>query len=117
VPKNYDKRQTGPRADVELDIDLSTYGKYYLSKLKNVSIGGAFVRTRELQPVGSDLKMKFRLPGDRNPIEASGKVVWTYAQAGNTEPNSSGMGIQFTKIEENARERIAQFVARERRSN
>jgi len=110
--KSDDKRQTGVRAKVELDIDLSTYGRYYLSKLENVSIGGAFVRSRKLQPVGTSIKMRFRLPGEDKAIEADGKVVWAYKQAGSAEPNSTGMGIQFTEIEANDRERIAQFVAR-----
>ncbi|HLG20658.1 MAG TPA: TIGR02266 family protein [Bdellovibrionota bacterium] len=116
MPKNLDKRQAGPRAKVELDIDLSTYGKYYLTKLENVSIGGAFVRTKQLHPIGTAVKMRFRLPGDGAPIEADGQVVWTYRQTGQNEPNSSGMGIKFTGIEETDRERIAKFVEHETRS-
>jgi len=105
-----DKRAVGPRAQVELDVDLSTYGKYFLSKLENVSAGGAFVRTREVYPVGTDVKLRFTLPNDNATIEAAGEVIWSYNQAGRTEPNSSGMGIKFTKIQDEDRVRITRFV-------
>ena len=105
-----EKRSGGTRAQVEIDVDLSTYGRYYLSKLENVSSGGAFVRTRSVHPVGTDVKLRFRLPDDTRVIEASAEVVWVYDQAGDVEPNSTGMGIRFTNITDEDQGRIANFV-------
>jgi uncharacterized protein (TIGR02266 family) len=111
VAPGTDKRKTGTRAHVELDVDLGTYGRYFLSKLENISTGGAFIRTRQLHPVGTSVRVRFRLPGDEEPIESEGKVIWIYEQPGDEEPNSSGMGVQFTQMEEENRDRIADFVA------
>ncbi len=105
-----DDRRGSKRLDVELDIDLSTYGPYFLSKLKNISSGGAFIQTKELQSIGTEIKLRFRLPGEENLIEAKGKVAWVYTQPGKTRPNASGIGVQFTDISEGARLRIQDFV-------
>ncbi len=107
-----DKRAPGgTRAKVEFDVDLGSYEKYYLSKFENISSGGAFVRTRELQAVGTMVDLRFKLPNDRNLIQAKAEVIWTYNQAGQGEPNSSGMGVKFIEIEEKDRHKIANFVA------
>ncbi len=83
------ERREQERRDVELNVNLGAYGKYYLSKLKNISTGGAFLLTRNLETVGTDVKVRFKLPEEEASIEASGKVVWTYLQEGTREPNSS----------------------------
>ena len=109
-----DKRSGSQRARIDLDVDLSTYGKYFLLKLLNVSIGGAFVCSEKLHPIGTELKIRFKLPQDSAPIEAEGKVVWTYTQPDSTaSPNASGMGVQFTKIAQEDQNRIAGFIERQ----
>jgi uncharacterized protein (TIGR02266 family) len=82
-----------------------------LSKLENVSIGGAFVLTKENLPVGTDVKLKFHLTQDTDVIEAAGVVVWVYRQPDTQVPNSSGIGIRFTEILQEDRQRIADFVS------
>lgn len=106
-----EKRVGGERARVEIDIDLATFGHYDLSKLTNVSIGGAFIRTGNVQPIGTRIGVTFRLPGDPHPIETEGEVVWIYNQPGDTPMNATGMGIKFVEIDDADRERIRVFVA------
>lgn len=114
MPKNIkqrkEKRKT-KRAPIEIDIDLSTYGTYQINKLTNVSMGGAFICTEKLQPVGTEMKMRFQLPDDEAVIEARGQVMWAYTQPkGSSKPNSTGMGVKFTKIRKTDQERIQEFV-------
>jgi uncharacterized protein (TIGR02266 family) len=104
------ERREQERKDVELDVDLSTYGKYHLSRLKNISVGGVFVLARKLEAVGTEVRVKFSLPGLEGAIEASGRVAWTYSQGGTRDQNSSGMGIQFSDLKEEDRARIARFI-------
>jgi uncharacterized protein (TIGR02266 family) len=105
-----EKRRGGDRAKVEIDIDLATFGHYDLSKLTNVSIGGAFIRTGHVQPVGTKVGLTFRLPGDSRPIEALGEVMWVYNQPGSPRMNATGMGIRFVEIDPADRNRIGAFV-------
>ncbi|MFH1262625.1 MAG: PilZ domain-containing protein [Pseudomonadota bacterium] len=110
VPKEQEKRRVGPRARVEVDIDLSAFGHYDLSKLTNVSIGGAFIRTTAVQPIGTRIGMTFHLPGDSEAIRAEGEVVWVYNQPGKGRMNMTGMGLRFVEIDSNHREKIRKFV-------
>lgn len=105
-----DRRNQGARIQVELDVDLATYGPYALSKLENVSIGGAFIKSQKLYPVGTEVKLRFKLPGDDKIIEAEGEVVWTYEQRGQSLANHSGVGVRFTQILQSDRDRIKTFI-------
>lgn len=106
----FDRRVGGKRVEVEIDIDLATFGHYDLSKLTNVSIGGAFIRTTHTVPIGTKVGLTFRLPRDEHPIRAEGEVMWIYNQPGNPKMNATGMGIKFVAIEPSDRERIGLFV-------
>jgi type IV pilus assembly protein PilZ len=105
------ERRSETRAPVEIDVDLATYERYYLSRLENVSIGGAFIRTSEPHPVGTEVKLRFQLPGTTSAIEAAGTVVWVYRQSGTRKPNSTGFGVRFTRIADDDRDKIAAYIA------
>ena len=112
MASDQDQRVGGKRARVELDVDLGTYGRYFLTKMANVSTGGAFILTESLHPVGTPLNIRFRLPDDDASIEATAEVIWTYKQPGGSSPNASGMGVRFMEIRPEDEERISDFVAR-----
>src|SRR5580765_337611 len=99
------ERREAERAEIEIDVNLGAYGKYHLTRMTNVSIGGAFIRTQTLEDVGTPVRLKFKLPGERSAIEISGEVVWVYNQAGSREYNSTGMGIRFKQVNEKERKR------------
>ena len=104
------RREGGTRLAVEIDVDLATYGPYALSKLENVSISGAFIKSQRLYPVGTQLKLRFKLPGDDKIIEAEGEVVWTYSQRGTSLANNSGLGVRFNQILQSDRDKIKKFI-------
>ena len=111
IDHNADKRKPGfKRASVEIDVDLSPMGPYYLSKLTNLSIGGAFIQHHQPASVGTVLTIKFALPNQDMPILASATVAWTYVQPGERMPNGTGMGIQFTHIDADDEMKIKQYV-------
>ena len=105
-----DNRRRENRAEIELEIDLGAYGQYALSRLVNVSIGGAFVRSRVLHEGGTSVTLRFALPGNSELIHIEGEVVWTYDQRGETDVNASGLGIAFKKIDPQDQQRIQQYV-------
>lgn len=107
---SHERREGGARVTVEIDVDLGTYGPYALSRLENVSIGGAFIKSEKLYPVGTELKLKFKLPGDEKIIEADGQVVWAYTQRGTSLVNNSGLGVRFVQILQSDRDRIKAFI-------
>lgn len=105
-----ERREGINRADVEISVDLSTLGIYYLSRIINLSSGGAFICHPEIEPIGTILKISFTLPNDPTPIETKAQVTWSYKQAGKVKPSSTGMGIKFIEIQDDDRKKIQDFV-------
>jgi len=75
----------------------------------NVSSGGIFLITQEPFAPGTNLKISFTLPGDDQPIESMGQVVWLRDER--TAPERQpGMGVQFMAIAREDQERVREFV-------
>ena len=105
-----ERRRDGVRAPIEISVDLSTLGIYYLSRIVNISTGGAFICHPDIKPIGTLLKISFKLPLDSHPIETDAQVTWSYKQAGKAKPSSTGMGIKFLKISPDDQKRIENYV-------
>src|SRR5262245_16912682 len=91
-------RRDNTRVGTDIEVDLGSYSRYQLQRsanISNVSAGGVFIRTRDPQPVGTILHIRFLLPGEKNPVQCSAQVRWVYHQPASVSLNSSGMGLQF----------------------
>lgn len=105
------RRQEGQyRAPVQINVNLASLGPYYLSKLTNISKGGAFIQHPNPHPIGTVMDISFQLPNDFNNIKTKAKVVWKYMQGGANLPNGTGMGIQFIEIEKSDQIRIQEYI-------
>ncbi len=68
----------------------------------NIGKGGIAIRTMSPLAVDTPVSVKFRLPGAKTSIEASGRVAWSDRKA--------GMGIQFERVDSAGQTAIEQFV-------
>lgn len=76
--------------------------------VSDLSVGGVFVHTRELVPIGIVVELRFTvLLDDPVVIEATGKVV-------RHSRHPPGIGVQFNTLSEQMRDRIEQVLARQR---
>ena len=81
---------------------VSEYASY-------LSLGGMFVRTTALQPVGSTVDFDIRLSDGFRLIEGSGDVVWLRSEPGG--PGAEvGMGIRFRALDEKGRELVLKIL-------
>ncbi|MBI4714361.1 MAG: TIGR02266 family protein [Nitrospirae bacterium] len=70
--------------------------------------GGLFIETTSPAPVTTGVKVAFSLPGESRRHTVEGKVVWVRERfEGEFSP---GMGIQYTKISREDRERIQEWI-------
>jgi Tfp pilus assembly protein PilZ len=104
-----DERRRSERVPIneEFASDGSTSpdGSTWVSDL---SIGGVFVHTNELLPIGMTVELRFTvLLDDPLVIEAVGKVV-------RHSRRPSGIGVQFSTLAAPMRERVEQVLARQR---
>ena len=95
-------RRSSPR--VVLGIPISyRYGNTIAAALTlNVSSGGLCVRTTSPLDVGTTVKLRFRLPAGKKDVEAEARVAWV--------DRRSGMGLEFTTIQNGDQKSIDEFV-------
>ena len=80
-----DNRRSSTRHDVDLEGRLQSADAPVACRVKNLSIGGAFIETGRL-PMGARVTLWFRVPTLEDEINAGGTVRWATDQ---------GIGIQF----------------------
>jgi len=103
-------RRVHDRFGVELDVTVTSEHNFYAGFVENMSVGGVFIATHQLKPVGSRLELVVNLPGRAQPIKGSGEVRWVrvYSETSNTPP---GMGIRFDKLDPDSQRGIEEFLA------
>ncbi|MEB2338166.1 MAG: PilZ domain-containing protein [Nitrospirales bacterium] len=100
-----------PRASLAIKVHCITEnGKHFDTLTSGIGGGGMFIESSAPLPPGTNLKVEFSLPDKPNEkLEAEATVAWT-----RTRPERyllfPGMGIQFTGINQDARERLIDLV-------
>jgi uncharacterized protein (TIGR02266 family) len=87
------------RAPLSLEVHYRTKGSFLVSYSLNLSKGGLFLETRDLLPVGTELTVRFSIPGAKDPIETLAKVMWVRRHS-SEEGLPPGLGLQFDNLEE-----------------
>ena len=80
------------------------FGDRSVRRMDDISEQGMFIATPDIFMIGSILDLKFRLFNDDQPITVKAEV--RYVQEG------VGMGVHFTNLKTEDRERIKKFINR-----
>jgi uncharacterized protein (TIGR02266 family) len=100
-PDNFNRRSS-PRVVLGIPIQYRFGNTIAAALTLNLSHGGVAIRTTSPLEPGAKLKMRFRLPGSRQDIDAEGRIAWTDRRV--------GMGIQFEKVEPAQQTLVDTFV-------
>ena len=92
------------RVTKTIEIEFKTKEDFFKAYSENIGGGGLFVRGQQLLAVGTEVSLKFNLPGDNVPIKTLSNVVWL-----KEEPEKS-MGVQFINVNPKDGNRIKAFV-------
>lgn len=79
-----------PRTPCSIITEYIIEDRVYKDKIKNISLNGAFIQSRNSFPVDLEISQSFFFPNFEIPIQSRSKVVWT-------GPN--GFGVKFNIIE------------------
>jgi uncharacterized protein (TIGR02266 family) len=96
--------ETGPesrrfnRAPVSVEVQYRTKGSFLVSYSLNLSKGGIFLETSDLCPIGTDLTVRFTIPGNERLIETQAKVMWVRRKTSD-DGLPPGLGLQFDLLE------------------
>ena len=77
----------------------------YFRRTGNVGIGGVYFDNAIPHETGTEVTLKFTLPGDREMVVARGTVINKA-----TKQNPLGMRVRFIKTEGNGKARIRTFI-------
>ena len=80
------------------------------AKSRDLAIGGTFLESNYLLPVGFPLNLEMRI-NDDDSLFARGEIVHAIGQGDSHPP---GMGIMFTEVDAENRERLLRFFVSER---
>ena len=104
-----DRRQRDRRADqrfpLELWMEEISGDDIYFRRSGNIAAGGVFFDRAIPHPMGTQVTLKFALPGDREMVVARGEVVSSAPSA-----DGLGMGVKFVHVEGDGAQRIRAFL-------
>lgn len=101
-------RRNHQRFSVDLDVSLGSEHNFYSGFAENLSVGGVFVATHQIRPVGEKVEVSIHLP-DGTEVRAVGEVRWT--RLFNAESDMPpGMGLRFTELNSGADDAIERFL-------
>jgi len=75
----------------------------------DLSAGGLFVEAKQPLPVGTLLRFELDA-GNGESVRGVGKVAWQRDGSGSKDAQPTGMGVQFVRIESDARDQIARLI-------
>src|SRR3954467_2995198 len=90
-------RREHDRYAVELEVNVQSEHNLYAGLAENLSAGGLFIATHQLQKVGSRIELSLRMPGSEEEFQIVGEVRWVrlYNEHSDTPP---GLGVRFLEM-------------------
>ena len=100
-----DERRVAVRIKKALDVVYSSSSPPISGRLDDLSETGMFIETSHPLEIGADVEFTLTLPDNpsKGPVRGTGKVMWS--------DHAVGVGIQFSEISEEDRNRIKWYVA------
>jgi uncharacterized protein (TIGR02266 family) len=112
-----DERRGAPRVLVDLEVDYALEDNFLFAYITDLSATGIFIRTHVPEPAGTQLNLRFSPPAgaepDQRPFELEGEVIWVNPfRPGAPDSTNPGMGVRFTRLDDDDRRRLIELVRR-----
>jgi uncharacterized protein (TIGR02266 family) len=104
-PDNFNRR-TSPRVAIGVPVSFRAGNTIAAATTLDVGKGGVAIRTMSPLAKGTEVEVRFRLPGRSAEIEALGRVAWSDRKV--------GMGVQFERLQPNDEAMLDTFVEQHR---
>jgi uncharacterized protein (TIGR02266 family) len=94
---------------VDLRVSVLSEHNFYAGLAENISAGGLFIATHQMQKVGSRIELSLRMPDNEEVFQIVGEVRWVrlYNEHSDTSP---GLGVRFTELPQGAAAAISRFL-------
>ncbi len=101
------ERRRSHRAELIVRVDYSTVDELFQEFTGDINEGGLFLETETPRDPGTEVLLRFSLPGSDQIIETIGTVVRI---SDGTDGGPRGMGIEFEDLQDDARAHIDQLI-------
>lgn len=88
------------RQGLRILVDYQCDGGLHCDYATSLSAGGLFIETETALPIGSQIKIRFRLPAGDTLHELEGRICWRNDNSGGGANQAPGFGIAFTNSED-----------------
>jgi len=102
-------RRRYPRVATTISVAYGVEENFLFSYMTNISEMGIFIETPEPHSVGTPLQVRFD-SDDGQAFDLEGVVTWINPYRENGDNLNPGMGIRFSALKPDDRERIVEFV-------
>lgn len=93
--------------EVRVDWRVKEERSRHTAMLDDIGPGGAFLRTREMQPEGTPVVIEVVPPGAAAPLSIEGRVAWS-----RQSPGEEGLGVEFRCRDTGGLRRLKELVRR-----
>jgi Tfp pilus assembly protein PilZ len=100
-----------PRMEVSWPAAMDIHHGSIKGRLKDISLGGAFVICRESIPLNEKFRLYLEVP-DEETFALNAEVVWSNMNVPEEKVIHRGMGIKFVQNTNAARKRLEKAIAR-----
>jgi Tfp pilus assembly protein PilZ len=106
---SWEEKRRHPRIDISWAASLDKPEGPMAARLKDISLGGAFVVCEEPLALQDEFKITINLP-DQDPLQLNAEVVWSNINIPRDKVVNRGMGIRFIKNEEKERQLLQDAI-------
>jgi len=106
------ERRSSKRIATRLRCAYASCAELRQASITQLATGGVFIATKSPLPVGTKLELRIHIADSDTRIEVGGAVVSNNI-APDTGVGEMGMGIRFSRVSQEAIEKIAQLYATE----
>ncbi|MDC0749230.1 PilZ domain-containing protein [Polyangium mundeleinium] len=90
-----ERRTTGGRAAIELNVEYKRLNTFFADYTRNISKGGTFIRTDRPLDVNTEFVFALSIKNLAEPLRLRGRVKWIVRPVDATPDSPAGMGIEF----------------------
>jgi len=98
------------RVPLSVEVSYTSEHNFYTGFMENLGSGGLFVATHTPSSIGDELEVSFTVPGLERLCTAVCQVRWIRESNPHSPETVPGMGLQFARIEADARAAIELFI-------
>lgn len=101
------ERRRFDREKFVVRVAYATVDELFSEFTRDINEGGLFIESTQPKPPGTEVSMRFALPGSDRVVETRGRVVRVSDGANGDPP---GMGIEFDPLSQEASSGVDQLI-------